>query len=59
MRIEGHTDSIRSDAYNMRLSRHRAETVKAYLVSEFAVEPERLEVFVVREIRQGRSTVGV
>ncbi|MDR1968361.1 MAG: OmpA family protein [Burkholderiaceae bacterium] len=30
----GHTDSIGSDAYNMRLSMRRAEAVKAYLVSK-------------------------
>ena len=29
----GHTDSIGSDAYNMKLSLRRAEAVKAYLVS--------------------------
>lgn len=30
----GHTDSVGSDAYNMRLSMRRAEAVKAYLVSK-------------------------
>jgi OOP family OmpA-OmpF porin len=30
--VEGHTDSIGSDAYNMKLSRQRAEAVKRYLV---------------------------
>lgn len=30
---EGHTDSIGSDAYNMRLSRQRADAVRSYLVS--------------------------
>lgn len=32
--IIGHTDSQASDAYNMELSRERAESVKAYLVSQ-------------------------
>ena len=32
--IEGHTDSIGSDAYNQRLSERRAQAVKAYLVSK-------------------------
>lgn len=31
--VIGHTDSIGSDAYNMRLGLRRAEAVKAYLVS--------------------------
>jgi OOP family OmpA-OmpF porin len=32
--IEGHTDSIGSDAYNQKLSERRAEAAKAYIVSE-------------------------
>ncbi|MGP5211295.1 OmpA family protein [Psychrobacter alimentarius] len=32
--IIGHTDSQASDAYNMELSRERADAVKAYLVSQ-------------------------
>jgi len=32
--IQGYTDSIGSDAYNLNLSRKRAEAVKAYLVSK-------------------------
>jgi len=32
--IEGHTDSIGSDAYNQRLSERRAAAVKQYLVSK-------------------------
>ena len=43
MRIlaEGHTDSIGSDAYNLRLSERRAESVKSYLV-EKGVSPSRI-----------------
>lgn len=33
VRVEGHTDSRGSDAYNMKLSQSRAESVVAYLVS--------------------------
>ena len=32
--VIGHTDSIGSDAYNMRLGLRRAESVKAYLISK-------------------------
>src|SRR5262245_27939526 len=40
--IEGHTDSIGSDAYNQVLSDKRAESVKRYLVQHFSIPPERL-----------------
>lgn len=32
--VEGHTDSVGSDAYNEKLSERRAQAVKAYLVKE-------------------------
>lgn len=38
--VEGHTDSVGSDALNERLSLARAEAVKALLVEEFGVSPE-------------------
>jgi OmpA-OmpF porin, OOP family len=41
--IEGHTDSVGSREYNDKLSWDRAQSVKAYLVKEFGVEPERLQ----------------
>jgi OOP family OmpA-OmpF porin len=34
VQIEGHTDSIGSEAYNLRLSERRAQAVKQYLVSK-------------------------
>lgn len=34
VRVEGHTDSIGSEAYNLKLSQKRAEAVVAYLVSQ-------------------------
>ena len=42
--IEGHTDSVGSEAYNLVLSRRRAERVKRFLVETFAIEPDRLLV---------------
>jgi len=33
--IEGHTDSVASDAYNLRLSNDRANSVRQYLIKEF------------------------
>jgi OOP family OmpA-OmpF porin len=32
--ISGHTDSVGSEAYNMKLGQRRADTVKDYLVSK-------------------------
>ena len=34
IRIEGHTDSVGSDAYNQGLGQRRADTVKGYFVSK-------------------------
>jgi len=39
--IEGHTDSIGSDAYNLKLSDRRAKAVYDYLTSR-GVDPARL-----------------
>jgi OmpA-OmpF porin, OOP family len=39
--IEGHTDNVGEDAYNLELSQKRAEAVRAYLVSK-GVSPSRL-----------------
>ena len=43
-RIEGHTDSIGSEAYNLSLSRRRAESVKQYLMRQFSIAGDRLIV---------------
>jgi len=41
--LEGHTDSIGSDEYNMKLSQRRAESVKKYLVENFNIDAARLK----------------
>jgi OOP family OmpA-OmpF porin len=41
VRLEGHTDSIGSEAYNLDLSQRRAESVKEYLASQ-GVSPSRM-----------------
>jgi outer membrane protein OmpA-like peptidoglycan-associated protein len=40
--IAGHTDARGGDAYNLQLSRERAEAVRAFLIRHFAIAPERL-----------------
>ena len=34
IQVEGHTDSVGSDEYNLKLSQERADAVRAYLVSQ-------------------------
>jgi len=41
--IIGHTDSKGSEAYNLELSKKRAEAVKQWLVEKEGVDPQRLE----------------
>jgi len=41
--IEGHTDAPGSDAYNIKLSRLRAASVKAMLVKYYAISPKNLK----------------
>jgi OOP family OmpA-OmpF porin len=42
MELEGHTDNIGSDAYNEKLSKQRAESVKNYLVQKFGINASRI-----------------
>ena len=41
--IEGHTDSVGTDAYNNQLSARRAASVKQYLVAMHHIDPSRLK----------------
>ena len=40
--VAGHTDSIGSEAYNMRLSQKRADALKAYMVAA-GIEADRIK----------------
>ncbi len=42
--VGGHTDSAGNGDYNLRLSKLRAESVVAYLVSNFEIEQKRLRI---------------
>lgn len=41
--IEGHTDALGDQPYNLQLSRKRAEAVKRYLVGQHGVDAQRLK----------------
>jgi len=41
--INGHTCSIGTDAYNMKLSQARANSVRKYLIDKFGIAPARLK----------------
>jgi outer membrane protein OmpA-like peptidoglycan-associated protein len=43
--VKGHTDNIGSKAYNMRLSKVRANSVKLYLVKQFGIKRCRIAAF--------------
>lgn len=40
--IQGHTDDVGSDEYNLKLSQKRAESVREYLIDIHMIEPVRL-----------------
>ncbi|TBW37087.1 OmpA family protein [Azotobacter chroococcum] len=41
--VEGHTDSVGTDAYNQKLSERRANAVRDVLVNEYGVEGNRVD----------------
>jgi outer membrane protein OmpA-like peptidoglycan-associated protein len=41
--VEGHTDNVGDDAYNLELSRARARAVRDYLVAHHGIEASRLK----------------
>ena len=41
--VEGHTDAVGSDAYNLELSRGRARAVRDYLVQHHGIDAARLK----------------
>jgi OOP family OmpA-OmpF porin len=49
LEIQGHTDNIGTPAYNMELSRKRAEEVKAYLVNK-GVQAGRITIKYLGEV---------
>ncbi len=42
VQIEGHTDDLGSQKYNLKLSQKRAEAVRAYLIKNLNVNPDQL-----------------
>jgi OOP family OmpA-OmpF porin len=42
--VEGHTDNVGSEKYNLNLSRKRAQSVKNYIVKNFRVDPSRITI---------------
>jgi outer membrane protein OmpA-like peptidoglycan-associated protein len=41
--VEGHTDSIGSNAYNLRLSKKRAQTIRNYLIEKYGIASNKLK----------------
>jgi outer membrane protein OmpA-like peptidoglycan-associated protein len=42
LEIEGHTDNVASDAYNLALGQNRAQSVKRYLADRFGIALHRI-----------------
>ncbi|HSW17763.1 MAG TPA: OmpA family protein, partial [Ramlibacter sp.] len=50
--VEGHTDAVGSDAYNLELSRVRAQAVRGYLVQRHGIDAARLKTVAYGEGRR-------
>ena len=46
--LEGHTDDLGSDAYNLDLSQHRADSAYGYLLNQ-GIAADRIEIIAVGE----------
>lgn len=40
--LEGHTDAVGSDVYDLELSERRARAVRRYLLEPYRIAPERM-----------------
>jgi outer membrane protein OmpA-like peptidoglycan-associated protein len=45
MNIVGHTDNVGTEKHNLELSQKRAQSVGNYLVEQFDIDPQRLNVY--------------
>lgn len=43
--VEGHTDSVGSDEFNLNLSERRAETIKNLLIERYKLDPRKVKSF--------------
>jgi outer membrane protein OmpA-like peptidoglycan-associated protein len=41
--VEGHTDSLGSDSYNLKLSNERARTIRMMLIRDHGIDPAKIE----------------
>ncbi len=41
--VEGHTDSVGSESYNLKLSKERADTVRLYLIQNYGIDASKIE----------------
>lgn len=54
--VEGHTDAVGQDAYNLELSRSRARAVRDYLVQRHGIDASRLKTAAYGEARPLEGT---